>query len=302
MLDLVRAALNALPPSEQRVARVVLQDAKKFVGLSIGHISEICGVSKPTVVRFCRSMGYNGLTDFKLKLGNQVASGVPYVHPAVESQDGTTAVLVKVLDSAVAGLVRYRSSASPPAFDRVVQALQQAFSGNHAIDLYGVGHSGLVAQDAQHKLFRLGIETTACSEAHVQTMRASRRKPGDLVIAISVSGRTRDLISAVDIARKHGATVVVMTASGTPLASMADVLLAVDHLEDCARFSPMTSRLLQLLVVDILTTSLALRMGADSLQARLESVQACIESQRFSGHRQSQMPRAAVNAHLSLVS
>ena len=67
MLDLIRAALDALPPSEQRVASVVLNDAKKFVGLSIGQIADISGASKPTVVRFCRSMGYNGLTEFKFK-------------------------------------------------------------------------------------------------------------------------------------------------------------------------------------------------------------------------------------------
>ena len=296
MLDLIRAALDALPPSEQRVASVVLNDAKKFVGLSIGQIADISGVSKPTVVRFCRSMGYNGLTEFKFKLGNQVTFGVPFVHPFVAAQDGTTAVLVKVLDSAVAGLMRYRNCASSSAFDNTVSAIQQAYSGGHAIDFYGVGHSGLVAQDAQQKLFRLGVESTVCSEAHLQTLRASLRKPGDLVIAISVSGRTRDLISAVDTARKHGANVVAMTASGTPLASMADVLLTLDHLEDCARYSPMTSRLLQLLVIDVMTTSLALKMSSNTLHERLLSVQACVESQRFSGHRQSQMSRATGNS------
>ena len=132
------------------------------------------------------------------------------------------------------------------------------------IEFHGVGNSGIVAMDAQHKFFRLGVNAAAVSDAHVQVMSATMLKPGDCLVVISTSGRSTDLIDSAEIARKRGATLIVITASGSPLAqlgqgSATQVLLAVDHPEDYDRYSPMVSRLLHLVVIDILTTAVALR-------------------------------------------
>ena len=281
MLDRIQASLTALPPAEQRVGKLVLADARKFVNLPISEIADRSHVSKPTVVRFCRSMGYDGLSDFKLKMAGTVSEGVPFIHRSVDSDDKISDVLVKVIDNSVAAFLRYRNDASTHALERAVEALEAAWKAERRIEFYGVGNSGIVAQDAQHKFFRLGVNAIAYSDGHMQVMSASLRKPGDVVVVISNSGRTRDLMDAADIARRHGATVIVITASGSPLASVGNIHLTADHPENYDRYSPMTSRLLHLMIIDVLATALALRIGADQLQPLLKDMKSNLHSRRY---------------------
>ena len=255
MLDRIQASLSALPPAEQRVGKLVVADARKFVNMPISEIADRSHVSKPTVVRFCRSMGYDGLSDFKLKMAGTVSEGVPFIHRSVDSDDKISDVLVKVIDNSVAAFLRYRNDASTHALERAVAALEAAWKEDRRIEFYGVGNSGIVAQDAQHKFFRLGVNAIAYSDGHMQVMSASLRKPGDVV--------------------------VVLTASGSPLASVGNIHLAADHPENYDRYSPMTSRLLHLMIVDVLATALALRIGADQLQPLLKDMKSNLHSRRY---------------------
>ncbi|MDT9002127.1 MurR/RpiR family transcriptional regulator [Paucibacter sp. APW11] len=284
MLERVKAALPALPPAEQRVAKLLLIDARAFASLPVSELADRAHVSKPTVVRFCRSVGYDGLADFKLKLAGSVNEGVPFVHRAVDEDDKPGDLIVKVVDNAVAALLHYRNDAASHAFERAIAALTEAGANGKRIEFYGVGNSGIVAQDAQHKFFRLGVNTIACSDGHVQLMSATMLGPGDCAVVISNSGRSRDLLDAAEIARKKGATTIIITASGSPLAQLGQapgqVLLAVDHPEDYDRYSPMVSRLLHLTAVDILTTGVALRLG-QKLRPMLQEIKRNLRSKRY---------------------
>jgi RpiR family transcriptional regulator, carbohydrate utilization regulator len=159
--------------------------------------------------------------------------------------------------------------------------LVDAYSAGKQIQFFGVGNSGIVAQDAQHKFFRLGINTTAYSDGHMQVMSASILGPGDCVVVISNSGRTRDLMDACDIARKNGATTIVLTASGSPLASAGHIHLSADHPEGFDKYSPMVSRLLHLMIIDILATCVALRIGSGKLQPLLREMKNNLRSKRY---------------------
>jgi len=236
-------------------------------------------------VRFCRSVGYDGLADFKLKLAGSVNEGVPFVHRAVDEDDKTADIVVKVVDNAVAALLRYRNAAAAPAMERAIDALVAAGRAGRRIEFYGVGNSGIVAQDAQHKFFRLGVHAQAVSDGHVQVMSATMLQPGDAAVVISNSGRSRDLLDVADIARRKGATLVAVTASGSPLALLARhagaVLLAADHPEDADRYSPMVSRLLHLMIVDILTTGVALKLGSARLRPILAEIKRNLRQRRY---------------------
>jgi len=284
MLERIKAALPALPPAEQRVARLLLSDPRAFANLPVSELADRSHVSKPTVVRFCRSVGYDGLADFKLKLAGSVNEGVPFVHRAVDEDDKPGDLIVKVVDNAVAALLHYRNDAASHAFERAIAALSEDGRLQKRIEFYGVGNSGIVAMDAQHKFFRLGVNTFACSDGHIQLMSATMLGPGDCAVIISNSGRSRDLMDAAEIARKKGATTIIITASGSPLAQMGQlpgqVLLAVDHPEDYDRYSPMVSRLLHLVVVDVLTTGVALRLG-ENLRPMLQEIKKNLRSKRY---------------------
>jgi RpiR family carbohydrate utilization transcriptional regulator len=236
------------------------------------------------VVRFCRSVGYDGLADFKLKLAGSVNEGVPFVHRAVDEDEKPGDLIVKVIDNAVAALLHYRNEAAGHAFERAIKVLSEAGINGRRIEFYGVGNSGIVALDAQHKLFRLGINTAAWSDNHVQLMSATMLNPGDCAVLISNSGRSRDLIEVAEVARKRGATTIVITASGSPLAALGQlpgqILLTVDHPEDFERYSPMVSRLLHLTTIDILTTGVALAMG-QALRPTLQEIKRTLRSKRY---------------------
>jgi RpiR family transcriptional regulator, carbohydrate utilization regulator len=280
VLDRIKASLPSLAPAEQRVARLVLADPRAFANLPVSELSDRAHVSKPTVVRFCRSMGYDGLSDFKLKLAGSVSEGVPFIHRSVDVDDKPGDVLVKVIDNTVAAFLKYRNDASTYAIEKAVDALATTCKMGRRIEFYGAGNSGIVAQDAQHKFFRLGVNTIAYSDGHMQVMSATLLGPGDCVVVISNSGRTRDLMDACDIARKNGATTIVLTATGSPLAAAGHIHLSADHPEGYDRYSPMVSRLLHLVIIDVLATAVALRIGP-RLQPLLREMKNNLRSKRY---------------------
>jgi len=281
MLDRIKAYLPSLAPAEQRVGKLCLSDPRAFAKLPVTELADRAHVSKPTVVRFCRSVGYDGLSDFKLKLAGTINEGVPFIHRSVDEDDKIGDVMVKVIDNTVAAFLKYRNEASTVAMERAVVALVQAYQAGRQVPFFGVGNSGIVAQDGQYKFFRLGVNTAAYSDGHMQVLCASVLRPGDCVVVVSNSGRTRDLMDACDIARKNGATTIVITASGSPLASAGQIHLSADHPEGFDRYSPMVSRLLHLLIIDVLATTVALRIGGTIVQPMLSRMKDSLRSKRY---------------------
>jgi glucokinase len=116
----------------------------------------------------------------------------------------------------------------------------------------------VVALDGQHKFFRFRIPTTSYGDSHLFSLAAELLGPGDVVIAISTAGQLPELLHAVDTARAAGADVIAITSSKSPLARKASICLAVDHSEDSTTFLSMISRILQLLLIDIMAVGLSL--------------------------------------------
>ena len=282
MLERIKSTLSNLAPAEQRVAKLLLTDPRTFSTLPVTELAERAQVSKPTVVRFCRSMGYEGLSDFKLKLAGSLSEGVPFIHRNVGAQDSSNEVLVKVIDNTVTAFLKYRNDASSAAIDKAAEAIVLTHKKGKRLEFFGVGNSGIVAQDAQHKFFRLGFNTISHSDGHMQIMSASLLGPGDCLVVFSNSGRTRDLLDSCEIAKKNGATTIVVTASGSPLSSTGKIHLSADHPESYERFSPMVSRLLHLMIVDVLATAVALRIGSTRLEPMLRSMKQNLFNKRYS--------------------
>ena len=211
------------------------------------------------------------------------------MHRAVDDDDKAGDIVVKVIDNAVAAMLRYRNAAASQSVERAIAALAETGRNStqgRRIEFYGVGNSGIVAMDAQHKFFRLGVTAAAISDGHMQVMSATMLKPGDCAVIISNTGRSRDLLDVAEIARKKGATVIAITASGSLLArelqsGSQHIVLAADHPEDADRYSPMVSRLLHLLIIDILTTGVALRLGSAQLRPMLQEIKKNLRAKRY---------------------
>lgn len=247
----IRAARPSLSPAERQVADWVLRQPGTVLSLPVAAIAREAGVSQPTVIRFCRSMGCHGLSDFKLRLaqGNVARDAAP---ARIASPSGT-----RVLQNAIDSLTTLQDRFDPRTLDAAVALVDSA----HRIDLYGFGSSGVVALDTQTKFFRYGIPANAYSDPYLVSMSLNVLQAGDVVIAISKSGALPELQTAVERVRELGVRVIAVTAPGSPLAALADVVLPAG-VDDAVADRSMVARLLHLALLDALVLEVALRKGS----------------------------------------
>jgi len=254
LMERVQHLQHELSPAEQRVAALVLEHPRKVLSEPIAEIARLADVSQPTVIRFCRSLGFQGLAEFKLKFAGSLTGSIPVRHSQVRMSDSTHDLSAKVIDNTVSAILKFRDGLDVHAIDRAIELLRRA----NKVEFYAMGNARVVALDGQHKFFRFRIPTTAHGDAHLFQLAAELLQPGDVVVAISTAGQAPELLAAVDAARAAGASVIAITSSKSALAKKASVCLAVDHTEDSTTFLSMISRILQLLLIDIMAVGISL--------------------------------------------
>ncbi|CAD5252447.1 MULTISPECIES: MurR/RpiR family transcriptional regulator [Halomonadaceae] len=276
LLDRLRERLEELNRSERKVANVILEDPTVATSLSIASLAQAASVSEPTVNRFCRNFGAKGYPDFKIKLAQSLAGGTPYVTRAVEPGDSATQYTHKIFGATIAALDEAQRDIDMGAVERMVDYLTQA----KQIHIFGLGASGAVAQDAQHKFFRFNLPVMAYIDVLMQRMVAAACHTGDVVVIISYTGRTRELVDIARLARDAGAVVLGITAPNSPLANECTATLDVATPEDTDHYMPMTSRVIQLTLIDALATGVTLRRGEDFLP-HLKKIKDSLRDTRF---------------------
>jgi len=269
ILHQIQRVRGTLSPAEQRVADLVLKQPRSALNDPIATLAKAAEVSQPTVIRFCRSLGCKGLSDFKLRLASGLSGTMPITHAQVTGADSSLEVGDKVLGNTASAILTVRDHLNRDSIDQAVRLLGDA----DRIELYAVGHFGSVAEDAQFKMLRMGLSASAYTAPRLQALAADLLKPGTVVVVISGSGRIDELVAVVDKAHERGAVVIAITASQSPLARKADVALMVDHVEDTASQVPMISRILHLLMLDILVVGVSVRRGANAVP-HLDSAEA----------------------------
>lgn len=272
LIDAIRTQLDALSPSEQKVARAVLKNPHATLSENITALARAAGVSEPTVVRFCRALGYAGWQDFKLRLAQGLALAPPEQSKPPVPDDLTADLVSKICSRSINALLDLRNSLDPQAVERALDLLASA----RRIEFYGQGSSGIVASDAQHKFFRSGVPTVAYADPHVHSVSAALLEAGDAVVAISQRGTSDAILRSVQLARRAGAAIIALTPAGTPLAAQAHVVLPIDHGSDTDPYTPISARLAHLVVIDILAVGLALRRGPE-FRRRMQGAQRALE-------------------------
>lgn len=276
LISHIRSSLDTLRPAERRVANAVLMDLESATRSSIAELAARAEVSEPTVTRFCRATGCAGLRDFKIRLAQGLALGTPFLHETVRSDDETTELVDKVFEGVARGLERVREHLDPDALKLAIEAIARA----DRVNFHGVGGgSNVVAQDAQLRFFRLDMTANAFTDGHLQRMSASIVDEHDVVVAISHTGRTREVLESVLLARKHGATTIGITRPRSPLARVCNIALPVNAPENTDVYTPSISRLAHLVVIDMLTIGVAARRGPEVL-SNLRKIKASLTELR----------------------
>jgi len=276
LIEDIQARLESLNKSERKVAEAILRDPSAATRYSIAALARAADVSEPTVNRFCRGFSATGFPDFKIRLAQSIATGTPYVGQNVEADDTVAEFADKIMLSTIASLDKARQALDPKALATAIDYLIQA----KQINFFGMGGSGPVALDAQHKFFRFNIPVMSYDDALMQRMVAAGSSIGDVIVVISYTGRTRETVDIARIARANGATVIGITNPDSPLGEACTVVLEVTAPEDTEVYMPMSSRIIHLTVIDILATGVTLKRGADFL-GHLKKIKESLKPTRF---------------------
>ncbi|KEA51468.1 MULTISPECIES: MurR/RpiR family transcriptional regulator [Mangrovibacter] len=276
MLDKIQSQLEHLSKSERKVAEVILASPSGAMHSSIATLASEAGVSEPTVNRFCRRLETRGFPDFKLHLAQSLASGTPYVNRNVDEDDTVEGYTAKIFESAMASLDHVRQQLDMQAVNRAVDLLTQA----KRIAFFGLGSSAAVAHDAMNKFFRFNVPVIYSDDIVVQRMSCMNCSENDVVVLISHTGRTKNLVELAQLARENDAIVLSITTSGSPLSWESTLAILLDVPEDTDIYMPMVSRLAQLTVIDVLATGFILRRGA-KFRDNLKRVKEALKESRF---------------------
>ena len=252
----LRSVYGGLSEAEQRVAHFIEQNPQETVHLSVQMLSQRIGVSEATIVRCCRSIGYQGLRDLKLALAGETANSLQLLHEDIVPDDSVQEITRKVLQSDIQAIADTLAMLDTLALEQAVRAISEATR----IEFYGIGSSLPVVLDAYYRFLRIGLPATVITDAHMQSVSASQLPAGAVAFAVSHTGRSVETLDALRKARAANATCILLSSHAhTPLSQYAHIQLITAARETAFRQEAVTSRIAHLSVIDALYVAVAMR-------------------------------------------
>jgi DNA-binding MurR/RpiR family transcriptional regulator len=281
----IRAVAPSLRPAQRRVAEAVLRDPAGTAELPIGRLAQRCATSVATVMRFCRSAGFQGYPELRLALaretGREAAGEGVVLSPDIDRDDSLADIVAKIAFNDAAAVQDTAATLDLDALAAAVDAVATA----RRIDVYGLGASGFVGQDLHQKLHRIGLLAFAWPDPHAALTSAALLDADCVAIGISHTGSTIDTVDALRAARESGArTVAITNFVPSPLAECADLVLTTAARETTFRSGAMASRIAQLAVIDCLFVGVAQR-SYDRTMTALNRTYRAVRSRRIPDER-----------------
>ena len=255
LLDRISAMANDLSKSERKIAAAVLAQPQLTVSESIAQLAKRAEVSEPTVCRFCKRFGANGFPDFKLALGATMAKDSHSLPDRVKRGDSVEDVANKVIDTTVAMLRDLSRTVDLTVLARTVDLLSQS----RRVIVAAQGLSAASALDCGSRLLRLGIACETVTDSSLMRMSCASLRQGDLLIAISATGRSLDVLSAVKIARQNGAAIVAVCPDKTPISAESILTLKCGQFGDVKGDDLMIGRMMVQTMLQIVIAGVMLR-------------------------------------------
>ena len=254
----IRSVYSSLAPAERKVADVVLENYKQAIYMSVTQLAEASGVGESTVIRFCQSAGFRGYQELKLVLSRDLVDPAEDLSEGISPHDPLESIVKKVGHANTRCIDDTVKLLDMRALDTAVNWL----IGARRIEFYGVGQSGVTALDAKYRFVRLGLICDALTDSHLQMMSAATLDERDVALGFSFSGSTKDVVEAIAKAKERGARTICITAyPRSPLAETADIKLIAAASETPLGGGSLRSKIAQLLVLDVLYITAALRLG-----------------------------------------
>lgn len=274
---LIRAIYSQLSDKEKAIADFILYQPDRFIHSTISQIAEEVDVADATVFRFSKRLGYKGHQAMKIALASEIISPMKDIHETIDDGDDEKTITEKVFKSNIRTLEDTLQVIDQQQLKNAVNALVSA----RKIDFYGNGGSGAIAMDAHHKFLRSGLFTSCYTDGHLQAMSAAQLTEKDVVVCISHSGTSRDVLHALEVAKKNGAITIGITHfAKTLLSEKADISLQTVSVETEYRSEALASRLAQLSIIDALYVNVSIRLK-DRMKTSLQNMRNAISVKRI---------------------
>ena len=276
ILDTLGAMQNSLTRVSQRIAHYVLSSPQKVTQLSISELSRETQAGEATLIRFCRALGYKGFQDFKMDLAIELATtetdnSGPLLEGEISESDDAHTIGLKLQSAINNVLSETLNLLDMNQVNQVVNALRTS----NAVYIFGVGSSGITAEDMKHKLMRIGLRVDAVTNNHFMYMQATLLKAGDVAIAISHTGTSPETVHALELAKEAGATTVALTHHlGSPLCDVADFSLINGNRQGMLQGDSIGTKTAQLFVLDLLYTLLVQAAPEKARESKLRTMDA----------------------------
>lgn len=255
----IREMRDSLTPVEQKVANCILDNPGEIPKMSIKMLSNKSRTSEASVLRFCKTLGYTGFREFIVSITSSLAvsnedNSEEKAYTDLRPGDEQSVIIQKIANSNIQSITDTISVLDILEVQKAVESIKSS----RRLYFFGIGASNLVCTDAVHKFLRINMECFTWEDSHQQLAMATLITREDVVVLVSNSGNTKEIIDILDVAKKQKAKVIAITRySKSLLAENADIVLNISTPEISIRSGAMGSRIAMLTVVDILFSCVA---------------------------------------------
>ena len=255
----IKTGYNSFSKAEKKIADFLIQNPNNILPLYITELAKKCDTSEATIVRFSKRLGFDGYQQLKIAIAQE--SEYHPINENITQNDSAESIFQKVCDDIYCSLEKTKKAIDGDSLERCCQAI---LASNNIL-VFGLGNSASVAMDASHKIFRLGLNAHPYTDNHMQSIASAHTDKNSVVIGISHSGQSKDIVQAMQIAKQNGATTVAITNFGkSPIDKVSDIILHTVSDETNYRILGLSSRIAQLAIIDSIYSYLVCRLENSS--------------------------------------
>ncbi|HTX71967.1 MAG TPA: MurR/RpiR family transcriptional regulator [Rectinemataceae bacterium] len=261
----MRGMHDSLQPASKRIADYLLRNSKEAKFLTISALARRIGVSESMITRFARTLGFEGFKEFKIYLAADApGDGKELIYGEIRLKDDVKSICSKIYNNNIRAL---RDSLRVLDFDNVETAAELIVRADK-IFFYGSGSAAVAITNALVRFYRLGLACFAYSDSHAQIVSASLLGKRDVAVGVSNSGRSADIVTALEIAKRRGAQTVCITNNlETPITRQSDVNLFTSTYDSEELSESLHSRIAELSLIDALYVVVASKMGRKAVKS-----------------------------------
>ncbi|NMB08671.1 MAG: MurR/RpiR family transcriptional regulator [Tissierellia bacterium] len=280
VLTKINQGMNSFTPSEKKIAKYILENPQEAMKLSVAEMAKKSKTSEASVIRFCKTLGLAGYQDLKLGISMSIvkkSKGKRIIHEIINVDDTPSIIMEKMALGSIQAIEETKQILNLDNLDKAIKAIDNA----ERVYFFGAGASSIVALDAQYKFTRINIPSFMYFDNHIELTSVVHLTDKDVAVGISHSGRTKETIDILNIAKERNATTIAITQYGkNPIEEAANIVLHTANVENNFRSGAMASRIAQLYVIDSLFIGVACKRY-DDVNRYLEITREALESKKI---------------------